>query len=351
MINKQEELPPISIVIINYNGKGFLQRCISSVLNSDYPDFEVILVDNGSTDGSVELVQELFGNDPYVKLILNERNLGPSIGRNMGARMARGKYLAFLDNDTDVDSLWLKEAIRFMEVDPTVGAIQCKLLLMDERDKFDYAGDYLSQYGFLIQRASFRETDNGQLDKVVEIFSAKSAGMIVRRDVFDRVGGFDEDYFIYMEETDLCWRIWLNSYRVVFLPTSIVYHAFGRIAKLSSPYTKFLARYHGTKNYIVTLTKNLDVWNMLRILPVHIGLWFGIVVWHISRGRIVEATWIIKGILWNLIKLKIIWKKRQEVQRRIRKVSDSDIMPRIMRKTTFTYLYSKISRPSSGWRI
>jgi hypothetical protein len=345
MPNESEKWPLVSVVIVNYNGKELLQQCMNSALNSDYPNFEAILVDNGSTDGSVKLVKELFGDDPRVKLILNGRNLGAATGRNMGSRMAKGEYLAFLDNDTKVDSLWLKEAIGLMERGPTIGAIQCKLLLMNERDKFDYAGDYLSQYGFLIQRASFGEVDNGQLDKVAEIFSAKSAGMIVRRDVFNRIGGFDEDYFVYVEETDLCWRIWLNGYRVVFVPTSIVYHAFGNEAKLRLSHTKFLSKYHGTKNYITTLIKNLDTWNLLKILPLHIGSWIGITVWHIMRKRLVEASWVTKGALYNLTHFRCIWMKRKVVQSSVRKVPDSYLLPRIMRKPPFTYFFGKLTRP------
>lgn len=343
--------PQVSVIIVNYNGKKFLQRCLGSVLSSDYPNFEVILVDNGSTDGSVELIKKLFENDQRVKLILNKRNLGPSLGRNVGSRMAKGEYLAFLDNDTEVNPAWLREAIMLMDADPTIGAVQCKLLLMSDRSKFDYAGDYLSQYGFLIQRASFREKDDGQLDEVIEIFSAKSAGMIVRRDVFEKIEGFDEDYFIYLEETDLCWRIWLNGYKVVFAPTSVVYHAFGDINKLRLMRTKFLSKYYGTKNYITTLIKNLSMLRMLRMLPVHIALWFGIFAWHILRCKIMEAIWVMKGILWNLINFRAIWKKRQEVQHKVRKVSDNDIMPRILKKSSFVYFYDKISHPSSGWRM
>jgi len=348
-----KELPLVSIVVVNFNDKEHLHRCLTSVMKSEYLSFEIILVDNGSTDGSVDSIKKAMNEqrDLMLSIICNKENIGPAAARNIGAKKSCGEYLAFLDNDTEVDSLWLKEAIELMEVDPTVGAIQCKLLLMNERDRFDYAGDYLSRYGFLVQRVNFREVDNGRLDQVAEIFGVKSAGMIVRRDVFDRIGGFDEGYFIYMEETDLCWRIWLNGYRVVFLPTSIVYHAFGDPAKFRFGHRRFLSKYHGTKNYISTLIKNLDVRNMLKTLPVHLILWVGIVFWHILRGRIVEATWIMKGMLWNLVRLKTVWKKRQKVQHKIRRVSDSHIMPRIMREAAFTYLYKKISRPSSGWRI
>lgn len=343
--------PLVSVVIVTFNGKEFLQSCLNSVVKSDYPDLEILLIDNGSSDGSVELIKKLFRNYPCIKLICNKKNLGPAAGRNIGVGAARGKYVAFLDDDTEVDPNWLTEAVNVMESDPSIGAAQSKLLLIDQRNKFDYAGDYLSQYGFLVQRVNFEEVDDGQLDEVVEIFSTKSAGMIVRRDVLLNIGGFDEDYFIYMEETDLCWRIWLNNYRVIFIPMSIVYHAFGRKSKLTSTRTKFLTKYLGTKNYITTMIKNLGTWNLLKILPLHIGFWTGIIVWHIMRRRLIEASWVTKGVLYNLTHFRCIWMKRKVVQSSVRKVPDIYIMPRIMRKQPFRYFFGKLTRPNSGWRV
>ncbi len=337
-----EKCPLFSVVIVNYNGKEHLQRCISSVLNSDYPNLEVILVDNGSTDGSVKLVDDLFGAEPRFNLILSGKNFGPAKARNLGSERAKGDYLAFLDNDTEVDKLWLKAAFVQMSNQPEVGAIQCKLLLMDERDKFDYAGDYLSQFGFLIQRASFGEPDRGQFDNVVEIFGVKSAGMIIRKNVFNLIGGFDEDYFVYMEETDLCWRIWLNGWTIIFSPTSIVYHKFGNITKILSS-SKFLSGYHGTKNYIMTIIKNSGTLNLIKILPLQISLWIGIVVRHIMYKKLDESKWVAKGIFYNLIYFGRIWMKREVIQSSVRKVPDSFLMPRIMKKKSFTYFASKLS--------
>jgi len=341
----------VSIIIVNCNGKELLNQCLGSVLKSHYSNFEAILVDNGSTDESVGLAKEKYKKNPRFRIIINERNLGPSAGRNRGVESARGKYIAFLDHDTEVDPNWLKEAVGIMESDQTIGGAQCKLLLVDHRNMFDYAGDYLSQYGFLFQRVNFMEVDNGQFDEVVELFGAKSAGMIVRQEALMNIGGFDEDYFIYMEETDLCWRMWLNNYRVIFMPTSVVYHAFGRKAKLTSPHTKFLVKYHGTKNYITTLIKNFDTWNIIKILPIHIVLWIGIIIWHVIMGRLNEANWITKGVLYNLTHLRSIWIKRMTIQSSVRKLSDGHIMPHIMKTQPFTYFYNKLTRPSSGWRV
>jgi GT2 family glycosyltransferase len=303
------------------------------------------VIDNGSTDGSVELVEQFLVDTqkPKIKIMRNGTNIGPSAARNEGCKRALGKYVAFLDNDTQVDPLWMTRAVKLMESDSTIGAIQCKLLLIQNRNELDHVGDYITQFGFLIQRARFREVDRGQFDELVEIFATKSAGMIVRLNIFQEVEGFDDTYFIYMEETDLCWRIWLAGYRVVSLPTSVVYHDFDIATTKLAPGSRFLVKYHGTKNYVMTLLKNLDNQSLLKMLPIHLSLWIGIAVWHASRKRFRESSWIVRGILWNAMNFRATWAKRRRVQNKIRKVSDKNLMPRIMRRTDLDYLYDKIS--------
>ena len=344
-------LPLVSVVIVNYNDKRHLKPCLSSVLKSEYPFFEVILVDDGSTDGSIDLIRKEFKEelDLKLKIICNKENIGPAAARNIGCIKVNGKYLAFLDSDTKVDSLWLKEVVKLMERNSNIGVAQCKLLLMNRKDKFDYAGDYLSPFGILIQRVEMGQIDDGSLDKVEEIFAVKSAGMIIRRDVFYNIGMFDEDYFIYGEETDLCWRVWLSGYRIVFAPTSKVYHDFNLVLKSSSNRPKSLDKYHGTKNYISSLIKNFGLWNLVKVLPLNLSIWIGISIWYILKRRLNWATYVMKGVLYNLIHFKQIWKKRLRVQYLTRKVPDDYIMSRIMKKTSLTYFYYKVLHPG-GWR-
>jgi len=349
------EMPLVSVVIVNFNGKKYLESCINSVLNCDYLNLEIIVVDNGSHDGSVELLEVISMSDSRIKFLKNEINMGPSVARNQGIREARGEYLAFLDNDTTVHPLWLGEALKIFNSDQLIGACQCKLLLLnsDTRlacDKFDYIGDYLSPYGFLVQKAEEGQVDSGQFDQISEIFAVKSAGMIVKAKVLEEVGLFDEDYFIYVEETDLCWRIWLSGYKVLFIPYSKVYHAFAVSSKLKSPFVKYLSKYHGTKNHIITLIKNIGSQDLIKILPIHLTLWFGIFTWHVLNRKINEARWIIGGIVWCLRNARSIWMKRQFVQHQLRRVPDEMIMPKIMKKRSIRYFYGKLTHPNSGWR-
>lgn len=346
-----KELPLVSIVVVNFNDKEHLHRCLNSVMKSKYPSFEIILVDNGSTDGSIDSIKRVMKEQPDLKLsiICNKENIGPAAARNIGAKKSCGGYLAFLDSDTKVDPFWLNEAIKVMDSDSTIGAIQCKLLLLNSQKRFDYAGDYLSPFGILVQRVNLGEPDDGRYDNIVEIFGVKSAAMLIRREVFEAVGMFDDDYFIYGEETDLCWRVWLSGYRIVFAPTSKVYHNFNLVLKSNSNRPRSLDKYHGTKNYISSLIKNFGLWNLVKVLPLNLSIWIGISIWYVLKRRLNWATYVMKGVLYNLIHFKQIWKKRLRVQYLTRKVPDNYIMSRIMKKTSPAYFYNKVLRPG-GWR-
>jgi len=343
-MSKGNNFEYVSIVIVNHNGISFVQDCLDSVLNTQYPDFEVIVVDNASSDGSLELVKKEFLHDKRLKVIENKGSYGPARGRNIGIKSSKGKYIAFLDNDTEVDPLWLKNAIDVMKQNPKVGELQCKLLSMDERNRFDDAGSLFSPTGFLIERSD-SGTDHGQFDKVDYIFSAKSAASIFLKSAIKEAGFFDEDFYMYLEETDLSWRIWLTGYEVVFSPDSVVYHAFGTNRKTSPKYyPKKIMRFNGCRNYITTIIKNLSFMNLIRILPIHIASWVGIAVFFSLKFKFLDSFYITKGILWNLFNLGKIIPRRIYIQRHLRKVSDFDIFSKVMssRPAKYYFLKSKI---------
>lgn len=334
--------PLVSVIIVNYSGRKYVEHCVRSVLKSTYPSLEVIVADNGSTDDSVPILRREFGQDKRFKVVEIGENKGPAFARNRGVEAAYGKYIAFLDNDTEPAPSWLEPLVETLESNPTIGACQCKLLLMNERNKIDYVGDYISNLGFLVQRVPSGEIDAGQADSRDEILSAKSAAMIIRSDVFREIGGFDEDYFIYVEETDLGWRTWLRGYRIIFVPESRVYHEFGTSQIIVGKKQNYLVKFHGTKNYITTLMKNLEFKNAVKIVPIHIFLWFGIAGWSLLNGGLKESFWVLKGILYTFVNIKTILQKRKEIQR-YRRMSDGDLFPKIMRRRNFSYFYQKLT--------
>ncbi len=333
----------VSIIIVNYNGKKYVEHCVRAVVNACYLNLEIIVVDNGSTDGSVQNLKSSYGKDNRLKIIQIGENRGLGYARNKGIEMAKGKYIAFLDNDTEPEPTWLNPLVETLESNPSIGACQSKLLLMKERNRLDYAGDYISNLGFLIQRVDGGEEDRGQADARDEIFSAKGAAVIIRADVLEKIGGFDEDYFIYVEETDVCWRIWLKGYKIVFVPESRVYHEFGTSSIILGSRQNYLVKFHGSKNYITTLIKNLGAIKIIEIVPIHIGLWIGMAGWFLLKGEYIDSKNIFKGVFWVLWNINRILKKRSIVQK-MRIMKDDEIMPKIMRKKSFGYFYRKLTK-------
>lgn len=334
--------PLVSVIVVTYNGKPYLVRCLQAVRANCYPNYEVIVVDNGSTDGTIDYLTQLQKEWPALSVERLGYNAGPSAARNCAAAKARGKYLAFLDNDTQPMPDWLQVPVELMEADASIGACQCKLLLLREPHRIDYAGDYLSPLGFLVQRVPGGAEDTGAFDQRAEIFSAKSAAMVMRRSAFEQAGGFDPDYFIYVEETDLAWRVWLQGYRIIFVPESRVLHEFGTSSVILGSQQNYLVKFHGCKNYISTLVKNLEFRALLWMLPVHVALWCAMAGWLVLKGSFSDACYIVQGIGWTILHTPQLWRKRQAVQR-TRRVSDQHLFPKVMRHAPFNYFYKKMA--------
>ena len=333
--------PLVSVIIVNHNGIEFIDKCLRSVFNSQYENFEVIFVDNGSTDGSLEYARKTFDNEPRLRFVENHASLGPAVGRNRGAKVSGGKYIVFLDNDTQVDKKCISELIKVLENDSSIGAAQAKLLRMDTDNLYDCAGDYLGPLGFLIERSRGAK-DVGQFDFIADILSAKSAASVIRKALFDKIGGFDEDYYMYLEETDLSWRVWLSGHRVVFIPGSVVYHAFNTPKKdFEIYYPKKIVRYFGCRNYIATLIKNLEPRNLMRILPFHIACWFCLFFLFILKRNLLDGFYILKGIGWNALNINFLANKRKFINRRIKIVSDRQILSKVMDEKTIYYYLGK----------
>lgn len=328
----------ISIIIVNFNGKIYLTNCLNSILKNNYKNYEIIIVDNHSTDNSLETITlnfKKYVDSKIIRLIKLNKNYGPALARNKAAKIAKGDFFAFLDNDTKVHKDWIINALKEFNQDKNIGCIQSKLLLLNEKNKFDYAGDYLNQFGLLTHRATYKDLDTGQFNQKAVIFAAKSAGMFIRKEVFDQINGFDNDYFIYMEETDLCWRSWLAGYKTIYCPNSVVYHGFsGSFKLLSSKLATYNLRFHGTKNYILTIIKNLSALNLTKILPKQLFIFFSYSFYlFFLKFKFKESFYIFLGIVWNLINLNKTLIKRQKIQKN--RVFDD--------RQLFSYIFKKDS--------
>jgi hypothetical protein len=305
---------------------SYVRDCLASVLNSNYPNFEVVFTDNRSSDGSIEYVSKTFGNDRRLKVIETGANYGFAKGNNIGAKYSTGHHLVFLNIDTIVDRDWLTILVEFLGSHRNVGIVQCKLKLMDDRKVIDCVGHFIDWFGISFVKGH-GERDEGQYDTVNEIFAAGGAAFAIRRSVFRRLGGFDEDFFMLFEEDDLCWRAWIAGVEIMYLPSAVVYHKSGAIRSTMGAYRNlFLSR----RNRIMSMLKNYSAWNLLRFMPISILLVFAIAFFTKNKLEYIKAYGA--SLISVLRNSRAIIRKRRIVARN-RVVSDRYLISRgIIRK-------------------
>jgi GT2 family glycosyltransferase len=315
--------PLVSIIVLNFNGMDVLLTCLVSVLGSNYPNFELILVDNASTDGSVEEAEKLFHSDSRVKIVRNDRNLGYAEGNNVGINDARGEIIVFLNNDTKVDANWLTEMMRVFKDDLLVGAAQPKILNYDYPEKIDSLGGSINFYGFAIAIGGNLGINDFACSGMREIFFAVGSAMVVRRKLLNEVGFFDPSYFMFGEDVDLSWRIRLRGYKILLIPRAIVYHKIS-FTVTKTPNIKII--WHLRKNRVVTLIKNYELKNLMKAFPVIVFICVANLLREIAQKDMKKAFTNISSLVYSLKNLKQIWYERIIVQRKIRRVSDDEIL-------------------------
>jgi len=352
--------PVLSVIIPCFNAQNYIKSCLDSIFKSNFDNFEVIVVDDGSTDGSPDIVRRFIScglgvtglkkrgrkkktnpqlvtrNPITIKLIENDKNLGAAAARNIGVKKSSGKYLVFLDADTQVEKEALKTLLAAFKKYPKVGAIQAKLLL-GKTGKIDTIGHFLSPFGFPYE-VGHNEPGKKYLKKH-PIFAGRTAALTVRKNIFEKIGGFDEDYLIYGEDTDLCWRIWLAGYQVIILPQAKVYH-YSKSSLNQKTYRRIF--FEGAKNHTRNIIKNAPMKVLIWMLPLHILAWGFLSLKLIFQGQFDSIFWIWKGILWNLKNARKTLKKRKKIASYTAKNNQcSKIM---FGKTSFMILVQK------GWR-
>jgi GT2 family glycosyltransferase len=295
----------VSIVILNWNGRAYLEKFLPSVLASSYIHKEVIVADNASTDDSVSFLQQYY---PTVKIIILDQNYGFARGYNEALKQVESDYYVLLNSDVEVEPGWIEPIVDLMQKDATIGACQPKILTYGNRKLFEYAGacggwiDFLG-YPFARGRVfDVCEEDKGQYDTVEPIFWASGAALFVRGHLFHDLGGLDNYFFAHQEEIDFCWRMQLAGYKVYACPQSVVYHVGGGTLPKGNERKVFL----NFRNNLVMLAKNLPLSQSIWKIPLRLVL-DGISAWKslfagqtIYFGAIFEAH--IAFIGWSLFK-------------------------------------------------
>jgi GT2 family glycosyltransferase len=236
-----------------------LGPCLQSLYRQEFDDFETILVDNGSHDGSVTFVRDSF---PQVKIICFDENRGFASAVNAGILAAQGRYIGLLNNDTEVDASWLKELVAALDVNPQAGSVAAKILFHSDPDSVNSAGDEFSFFGVAYQRR-FMRGDAALFSEPKYVFSACGAAALYRRELFEKVGLFDEHFFAYQEDVDLGFRAQLAGYRCIYAPNAVVYHKHhGTLSKASDMWL-----YLRERNKQFVIIKNLPVKLLLVCFP------------------------------------------------------------------------------------
>ena len=246
----------VAVVILNWNGKGFLEQFLPSLIAHTPSWAEIIVADNASSDDSVSFLKEHF---PQVRIILNDDNYGFAKGYNVALRQVEAEYYCLLNSDIEVCPNWVEPIIDYLDTHEDVAVCQPKLLAYHDKSLFEYAGasgGFIDKYGYPFCRGRMFDTlenDEQQYDDITEIFWATGACMFVRANLYHELGGLDDDFFAHMEEIDFCWRAKNAGHKVVCCPNSVVYHIGGGSLPKSSPRKTFL----NFRNNIILLYKNL----------------------------------------------------------------------------------------------
>jgi GT2 family glycosyltransferase len=312
--------PEVSILIPCYNGADCIGRCLRTVLESNGAPYEVIVVDNGSYDGSLAIVRSF----SQVKVIANKINVGFPLAINQAADAAQGRFLAILNQDTEVDPGWLSQLTASLEKDQKVAVCGPKIVNATDRRTIQQMGVLVDRFGFGMY---ISDDDGGAHD----VFMVSGAAMVVRREVFDRLGQFDPDFFMFEDDLDFCWRARLAGYRVVVNPEAVVYHQggasmIGGFPATARSITSPLRRYYSERNTLQTLLKNYETGSIMKLMPLYLGMNLAEIGFYLVLRRSEGVKAYIRSLLYNVVHFKSTWKKHSEIAR-IRRLPDSAITP------------------------
>lgn len=310
----------VSIIILTRNNLEHLEDCFKSIMDLKYSHLEIILADNGSTDGSADFVQEKF---PSVKVLRFGKNYGFAEGNNRAIKQAEGDYVFLLNPDTKIEPNCVDKLIKTMEQDKTIGICMPKMLMFNEPSVINSTGIIANELLQGRDRGDW-ELDCGQYDRESQILGACGAGMFIRRKLFKEIGYFDRFYFAYYEDLDFSIRTWWIGYKVNFVPQAIVYHKY-------RPFRKdIFNEYIDHRNRLRVMLKNMSLVTLDWMLPRSLYSDIKSIYHHLRRKRLRLACYRLKALIWNLIMLPDTLIRRVKIQMK-RVVKDKPIISMLER--------------------
>lgn len=289
--------PLVSIVVVNWNGAAFIERCLDSVIDQSYANTEIIVVDNGSVDGSVDLLARTYGD--RIRVIARDSNAGFAGGVNEGIRVSGGAWVALLNNDAVADRRWIESLVRTGEQNSAIGMCASRIFMRGLDDVIDGAGLLLSRDGIGRGRGRLEKNRN-EFEREEDVLVPSGCAAAYRRVMLDQVGLFDEDFFAYCEDTDLGLRARLAGWRCRYSPGAIVHHDYSRS---SSPYSSFKA-FQVERNRIWVLVKCFPVRDVLLSVGYSVGRYvmqgYGAIVGRGAAARM-QSDSSFRVLIWTVI--------------------------------------------------
>jgi len=304
----------IAIVILNWNGKSLLQQFLPSVIKTNYPNYTIVVADNGSTDDSIEFIENEYPNIDLIKL---DKNHGFAGGYNQALKQVKADIFVLLNSDVEVTPNWLNPIAKAFEQDPKLGAAQPKIRWQRNKAMFEYAGGsggFMDRFGYTFCRGRIfneLEKDDCQYNDEQEIFWATGCALFIRADLYHNLGGLDADFFAHMEEIDLCWRLKNCGYSIKVIPNSMVYHVGAATLQKSNPRKTFL----NFRNNLAMLFKNLPTSKLFHIILIRLIL-DGVAGLKFLLSGDIKSVWaIIKAHFAFYAWLPNLSKKRKKIKK------------------------------------
>lgn len=325
-------IPKVTILIPNYNGKKWLEQCLPTIYKATYRNFEVLVVNNGSTDDSAQFLKK---NYPNVRIVEIKKNRGYAGANNFGIRYAKGKYVLFLNNDTTVTPNFLEPLVEKIESDKKIGAVQPQIRHMVQRNVIDSIGSFFTFTGFLYHYGYFQRHREKKYQKELSVYSVKGACFLMKKKDYIDIGGIDESFVTYVEESDLCHRILLSGKKIIYVPQSVVYHFGGGDMHIMTKNEVVIFR--SFRNRFVSYIKNLSLKKLMLVLPIHFFLCEILIFMSILRGNFKLAIASQVGVVGWIPNIFSILKQRKYIQSNIRKISDDKLFAEVEHNPSFNY--------------
>ena len=320
------------MIVVNYNGRPYIGDCLESIVVNDYPNKEIIIVDNGSNDSSPEIIRSISEKyDQQVNIVsyFLDRNYGPNAGRNIGIQNARGEICLFVDHDTHLSRSLMQQLVEFMYNNENVAAVQPLLFSYQRPDTIDTSGHYLTVLGFVSEPGKNSKMKKNEL--VANTILGARGVFAIRRQIFDVIGAFDESYFLGWDETELFWRIWVAGYEVVCLSTIWALHV-GSSSRQLNP--------GGLINGYRTFFAILQPSHLIRISAFY-TLALGYSVGLAAAKNPTVILQVMNSATRFFSEFGELLTKRRRVQLHIRKLEDDQYLPKVTAKMTISELLTR----------